>query len=291
MNMKRRLVLSLCAVALTAFGMSSAQAVVDVALNLRYTDPADPSEGGTWTLVAKTNTASSQGIVGLVVRFAASTMPAAGTVNGSIGHDINGEALKIGQFDHDSDANTPTQTEFVYGQDPNGSIPGYVVNVGLNGGPSDQNLDPLHNPVWDDASIIATGAIANLTTRPSIFSAEANERIGGVVTAATINLTNVRGDSVSVDGLQIGDLERDFDVDSTDLGNLLNFFGSAPGTRPWDQGDVEGDDGDVDSTDLGNLLNFFGSTQTVPPLQAVPEPTALALAMLGVGLLAGRMRR
>ena len=79
-----------------------------MALNLRYNDPAIPVKAARWNLVAKTNTASSQGIVGLVIRFDGGTMPATGVVNSGIGHDINGP-LKIGSFDHDPMPALPTR--------------------------------------------------------------------------------------------------------------------------------------------------------------------------------------
>jgi hypothetical protein len=299
MNMKRRLVLSLCAVALTAFGMSSAQAGVDASLNLRYTDPADPSEGGTWTLVAKTD---SPGIAGLVVRFVGGTMPAAGTINNAvtIGHDINdvnGNALIIGQFDHDSDANTPTQTEFVYGQDPND---GLVLGVGAGVNPWNGGQDPLDGQnvgpgTWDGSTIIATGAIADLTTRPSIFSVAANEIIGGVPTGpATIGATPVRGDSLVTlglespagAGLKVGDVNRDGIVAGADLLTLLPNLGNPGG---WDDGDTNDDDL-VAGADLLALLPNLGSGAGVPPaIAGVPEPGSLSLLMLaGLGIMLRR---
>jgi len=291
--MKRRLVLSLCAVALTAFGMSSAQADVDVSLNLRYTDPADPSEGGTWTLVAKTD---SPGIAGLVVRFVGDTMPAAGTIDNAatIGHDINGGALKIGQFDHDSDGNTPTQTEFVYGQDPND---GLVLGVGAGVNPWNGGQDPLDGQnvgpgTWDGSTIIATGAIADLTTRPSIFSVAANEIIGGVPTGpATIGATPVRGDSLVTLGLETpggsgllaGDANRDGTVGPADVSALSGGFNTAGG---WNQGNFNGD-GTIGPADVSALSGNFNSSGVPPAITGVPEPaslTLLALAGLGMAL-------
>jgi hypothetical protein len=296
MNMKRRLVLSLCAVALTAFGMSSAQADVDVALNLRYTDPADPSEGGDWTLVAKTD---SPGIAGLVVRFVGGTMPAAGTIDNAvtIGHDINGGALVIGQFDHDSDANTPTQTEFVYGQDPNdGLVLGVGVSVNLwNGGedPLDgQNVGP---GTWDGSTIIATGAIADLTTRPSIFSVAANEIIGGDPNGpATIGAMTVRGDSANNLGLEApggaglvrGDGNRDGAINFLDVSIVSGNFGSGTG---WDTGDFN-DSASVDFLDVSFLSGNFGVPQVPPAISAVPEPATLVL-LSGFGVAALFVRR
>ncbi len=67
MKMKRSVTLSLFAVALTALCATTAQAVVDVQLNLRYTDPADPSEGGSWDLLVQSTAVN--GVKGLNVLF------------------------------------------------------------------------------------------------------------------------------------------------------------------------------------------------------------------------------
>ena len=62
--MKCKMALSVCAIAMTAMLASAVFGLtVDVGLNLRYNDPADPTEGGIWQLVAKTDDAN--GIAGL----------------------------------------------------------------------------------------------------------------------------------------------------------------------------------------------------------------------------------
>lgn len=84
----------------------------------------------------------------------------------------------------------------------------------------------------------------------------------------------------------LGDANLDGDVDSTDLGLVLNDFGSTTGVG-WGQGDLNAD-GDVDSTDLGLVLNNFGATSAA----AVPEPdmTYLFLPVFCAALL-NRIRR
>ena len=53
-----------------------------------------------------------------------------------------------------------------------------------------------------------------------------------------------------------GDINLDGNVDSSDLGILLNNF-QLPDRPYWRQGDLDGD-GEVTSSDLGLLLNNFG---------------------------------
>ncbi len=191
--MKRFIAWSLVAVALTALATPSAYADVDISLNIVFNDFLDPNQGGNWSLVAKTDTPDSDGIVSLVIRFELGTIPAAGTVNPNIGHDILGGNLGIGT----SFVPYYTFVEFIYGQnpDPGSPIPGLVLGVGLPGGPSDVGLDFLGDPTWDKASEIAFGTIPNLSIIPEFLSAAANEvfeTIGGGIVAADIGVTVVR---------------------------------------------------------------------------------------------------
>ena len=191
--MKRYILALTCALALTFTFARSAEAVVDVSLNIVYNNPADPTQGGDWTLVAKTDTPNSDGIVALVTRF--SDIPAMGTVNPLIGHDINGGELVVGLFDHDNDTNTPDVVEFVYGQneDPNVMPAGFIEGVGLPTSPSNLPNDPLgDNLNWANSSVIATGSIPDLTILPTFVSADANDVINGTVFSAIIGKMVVR---------------------------------------------------------------------------------------------------
>jgi len=77
--------------------------------------------------------------------------------------------------------------------------------------------------------------------------------------------------------LTLGDVDLNGTVDSTDLGILLNSFGSTTGVS-WRGGDLNADS-DVDSTDLGLLLNNFAFGVSVP------EPNAFSLlGLLGIAL-------
>ncbi len=190
--MKRFIAWSLVAVALTALATPSAYADVDISLNIVFNDFLDPNQGGSWSLVAKTDTPDSDGIVALTSRFGLGTIPAAGTVNPNIGHDILGGNLGI--F---TSPDPNGFVEFLYGQDPdpNSPIPGLVLGVGLPGGPSDVGLDFLGDPTWDNASEIAFGTIPDLTIIPDFLLAAANEvfeTIGGGIVMANIGETVVR---------------------------------------------------------------------------------------------------
>lgn len=86
---------------------------------------------------------------------------------------------------------------------------------------------------------------------------------------------------------EIGDVDLDGDVDSTDLGLLLNNFGDMTG-KLFGAGNLN-DDMNVDSTDLGLLLNKFGATSA--SASAVPEPSGLGiLLVLSFGLFGANRR-
>jgi len=98
--------------------------------------------------------------------------------------------------------------------------------------------------------------------------------------------TTVPG-GTTADVYVVGDVDLNGDVDSTDLGLLLNNFSSNAGPG-WGGGDLDAD-GSVDSTDLGLHLNNFSFTSAAA--SAVPEPGSLGLLLLGVFGLVGRARR
>ena len=85
-----------------------------------------------------------------------------------------------------------------------------------------------------------------------------------------------------------GDVDFNGDVDSTDLGLLLNNFGSTDGLLYTD-GNLD-DDANVGSSDLGLLLNNFGFTSAASAV-AVPEPSAAGLWLTSFALLIIRWRR
>lgn len=88
----------------------------------------------------------------------------------------------------------------------------------------------------------------------------------------------------------LGDVDLDFDVDSTDLGVLLNSFRKpAPAAGyGWSGGDFTMD-GEITSADLGPLLNNFRAVG-LAGASVVPEPRATMFAVVGVLWLLARRR-
>ena len=83
-----------------------------------------------------------------------------------------------------------------------------------------------------------------------------------------------------------GDTELDRDVDITDFNSLASNFDLDGATAPhsWLEGNFDGDD-DIDITDFNFLASNFAPDGY--GASAVPEPSSLLLALLGLILLAG----
>jgi hypothetical protein len=313
MNMKRGLVLSLSALAL-AMGSSVAQAQnVQLSLNLRYTDPADPSEGGQWFLVAKTDDAD--GIAGISAYI--NNINTAGMSYGANG--TNGyptvTAAQLGAILNGGQPYNTTiggAVNVVYGQDTaNGPI---IVDVGQGAGtPGNVAVDPLRNTAWNNAAVIANGTFG--ATRPAIAAVGGGVNATDANTLASSNTTppnnsaqdaattaTVRGDSLASLGLNTpanagllaGDANRDGSVSGADFNTLAFNFGDTPpaGGFGWDQGDFN-DDGMVSGADFNSLaFNFGDPAPPAPTVGAVPEPATLGLIGIGaMGIMTLRRRR
>ena len=83
-----------------------------------------------------------------------------------------------------------------------------------------------------------------------------------------------------------GDTELDRNVDITDFNSLATNFDPDGSTAPhsWLEGNFDGDN-DIDITDFNFLASNFAPDGY--GASAVPEPSSLLLALLGLMLLAG----
>lgn len=202
------------------FAVISAQArvaqadVIDLSLNLFYTNPANANSGGTWQLAAKTD---GFGLAGLFVRLRditdapdATFLAPTGTVNG--GADVAGfldpypYASQTPNHHLYSLIQVPlvspaTDQSAIYGvgsiMDPEGGVPHYT---GVAGdfpnstfiGPEIATLENLDNPVWgngdplgdatwDHAAVLLSGTFAPGQT-PAFFSTDTIKSNGQVFT-------------------------------------------------------------------------------------------------------------
>ena len=278
--MKRGLVFTLCALAVAASGsVAHAQlGATDIALslNLRYNDPADPTEGGTWYLVAKTGSTDGISAVSAFIQ----NINTAAMVLGNGGVNTNTAvpgrgygavtSTDIGSIVATA-PNSPYNGIFsgfvnvVYGQNTsaveNGSI---KLDVGGGAGtPGNIPLDPLRgttsfggveSTAWNNAALLASGTYG--ATRP-VFGTAGTTITGGNVlpvgATATppqntaLAATNMSGANLRVRGDSIGTL-----LLNTDTANVAVNTGLL-------RGDVNRDF-KVDSADLNQILLFFNQT-------------------------------
>lgn len=300
-------------VALAAGASALAQpADVALSLNLRYADPADPSEGGSWTIVGKTTSDFGIAAVNMYLSNVSPAVTGPGAIVygrvGGQGYDADstapgsqsvtaadlGAELNAGHAYVFAPANKPVN--ILYWQDI--TTPAAVVkDVGRANFAHRQVKDVLRpsdaadgTAAFDDATALISGSFS--ANRPAFASGGAAQvtdsttlATGGPVYGAPIDANTsliIRGDSLASVGLEgggaglvRGDLNRDFKVDNLDLAMLLSNFNQTG--RSWDQGDVTDglpghEEGVVDGDDLAWLLYSFDTMQIAPGLPAPPPP-------------------
>ncbi len=287
--MKRSLVLSICAAALVACFSHSAQATVDVQLNLQYTNPGNEALGGTWELLAQSDTGTANGLAGLKVTFSGidgTVVPNTGTGTPTSVFDNVTSVFRFNTL-------TGGNVEIVAGDDLAGAL---ITGVGTGGAspgnvPQDDLFTNVTSDPWDDSALLATGTFG--AVRPAFVETLANEfGAGGSVVAASIGDTSVRGDGVASGELISGDLDRSGDVDL--FGDVLGALANVSTGITWGEGDFNAS-GDVDlfGDVLGALANV-GLSVSAPPVSgvnAVPEPSSIGLLTLAIAALAGVRRK
>jgi hypothetical protein len=232
----RFLVLTL--VAIGAFSQDS-QAIAQIptvalSLNLRYHDPADPSEGGRWFLMAKTTAdAGNLGLGALDVYLA--NITTTGIVFGNNGvtsnHPTNRGYNAVTAVEIGAEVTTPDGGPFAglvddfahitYAQDNSPGAPTPLkLDVGHGSGtPGYIALDPLRgttsfgqtlNTTWNNAALIASGTfpgggdVSNQFNRPAFATPASATPSASALASATLGTpflpaglaTSVRGDSI-----------------------------------------------------------------------------------------------
>lgn len=290
--MKRGLVLTLAAATLAAMA-GPAIAAVNVQLNLRYTNPNNPTGGGSWDLLVQST--GAQGLAGISAKIGGNL--------GVTGVDLPANVITANPAVFTA-ANSVFKfqtvggkTEIVTGDDLAGVK---VLNVGKGGvtpgNVAADDLFPSNSTFWDNSALLASGTWTG--ARPTLVAADilVNEFDGaGNSVAGTVGTVSVRGDSVGVDGLKLGDANRDGRVNINDF-SLLSGSYSPPapltGTKTWDNGDFNGD-GNVTINDFSLMTsggNYNGGISPPPAIAAVPEPSTLVLAGLALAGLCVRRR-
>ena len=188
-------------------------------------------------------------------------------------------------------------------------------SVALQGDFNDILLPDLETGLWDTSGLLTSGNLLVISTIPNSCSwggdascntddldalyAVFNTSVPPTDAQFDLNADNVIGEADLTEWLSQaatenghsssyprGDTELDRDVDITDFNSLATHFDPDGATAPhsWTEGNFDGDR-DIDITDFNFLASNFAPDGY--GVSAVPEPSPLLLALLGLMLLAG----
>ena len=165
----------LCCVSVAGFANVSHAQSVSLSLDLLYNNPADHAAGGNWLLVAKTSSVNGISLVNAIM----SNINVAGIAyQDGIGAMLDGGNPWV--------INNGASVEVLYVQDL--STPASVVtDVGRGAGtPGNLTIDPLNDPTWNNAALIAKGTFGAM--KPAFVS---NSDVPPDVTDANVLTTKV----------------------------------------------------------------------------------------------------
>ena len=150
--MKRRQIAILSCILTLVLAHTSPAQTIDLSLNLHYNDSGNTALGGNWQLVAKTTSLNGISLVNAIltnVNVAGISYPS------GIGAMLDGGNPFV--------SSSGTFVEVLYAQDL--SNPASVVtDVGRGAGtPGNLAIDPLNEPSWNNAALIATGTFGAMT--------------------------------------------------------------------------------------------------------------------------------
>jgi hypothetical protein len=317
MNMKRGLVLSMCALTAMVCGarLATAQNSVVVSLDVYYQDPQNiATSGGAWQLLAKVTAGGAQGISGLDTALTSvSTSTSAADLLFRAPNPGFETTYDTKSWFQDQDANATT-LDMLFGQVPV-AAPGpqhLVYGAGVTGGVSPDRLSAsvdtpgggtqgdvaMTNAVLLAVGRFSAGQTPNFsgTTSANVFTAQGtgtNPPAVGSIVSATVT-TQRRSNAGNFSGLaNQGTVTGDLNLDKTTAGaDLLTLLPNLNKTNQlWADGDINGDHV-VAGADL--LLLLPKLNQSHPATGAagvVPEPASAAMAVAAVVGLCSMARR
>jgi len=300
---------------------------IDLSLNVLYTTPANPNSGGTWELVAKTNS-DGFGLAGLSALLTNVTA----TANNLAPHAlVNGATANLAGFGFVTNSPGPgTSRNITLGQAA--ALPGsgpdqtafYGVGTLTNGapnypakpagsnsiGPAFTTLtspagiawatgDTFADPAWATAAKLASGTfIAGVT--PGFFLDPTDKSLGSVFTSIGTSMAfgtranNIVASTIVRTNLAANPANGDYNlngvVDAADYVVWRNTFGL---TSPLNadgnlNGTIDAGDYDVWKANFGKLITGSGNALGAA---AVPEPCGALLLAIGITLAFSRRTR